>query len=216
MKALLPYVEEQKFFSRQGTDFSVGASLVHTGRCAGIAASLLADSIGMDMQLMYRIKDFELNTDTEGKTQDNVLTRYIYHTEKEQKTGDENGNAADETVPHGQQLKKGWSDYVMCRNLGLLKIVPKDAQEYEEHGIIFGNFRLILISTNLDDEDASPCNFEDYLAFINDEKRSLYSADHRCRYKFRGIQAHNDEDGYMAKSRRKKTINTPSAERQAA
>ena len=54
------------------------------------------------------------------------------------------------------------------------------------------------------------------MEYYEDDNKSVHSADHLCRNKFRKFQRHNDADGYAAKCQRKKRISRPTAEKQAA
>lgn len=218
MNALLPYVEWQKFNSDVGPDFSVKNALTDTNCMSGtgIAASLLTDTVGFDLQLLLRKKKFEAALETEGGNQEYVLSRYIYHIEESAPLNGGNGDDAGCTVPHGQQLKKSWTEYTQHQNFGTLKMVSKDDPQYADQGAVLGKVRLILTSLDPENEKADLCNFEEFMEYYEDDNKSVHSADHLCRNKFRKFQRHNDADGYAAKCQRKKRISRPTAEKQAA
>ncbi len=95
-------------------------------------------------------------------------------------------------------------------------MVSKDDPRYADQGAALGKVRLILTSLDPENEKADLCNFEEFMEYYEDDNKSVHSADHQCRNKFRKFQRHNDADGYAAKCQRKKRISRPTAEKQAA
>ncbi len=217
MGGILSFVNELKFSSKLGTQFSVGAAMTSSKGKLGTAASILADTVGFDMQQLFHMKDFEATLGTEGSSEQELeLARYIYHTEEDAPLDGGNGKDADTAVPHGQQLRKGWSDHTLNRHLGSLKMVSKDNPQYKDQGAVIGNIRLVLTSIDIDCKGAAPCNFQEFMKYYEDENRSIHSADHWCWNKLREFQRHNDADGYAAKCQRKKQISRPTSDKQSA